>query len=73
MSGHVCAHARAHGCTCVFVCVCLDEGGKKNKNTSGDETDTFPDGPANITLPDTAHTHTSVFHQIVSEKEEVGL
>ncbi len=28
------------------------------KNTNGDETDTFPDGSANITLPDITHTHT---------------
>lgn len=35
-------------------------GGQKKpkKNTSGDETDTFPDGSTNITLTDIAHTLT---------------
>lgn len=32
--------------------------GRGEENTNGDEADTFPDGSANITLPDMIHTHT---------------
>lgn len=83
MPGRVCVRAaalRAH-----FVCVCVRvhvENKKKKKkrrtHTNGDETDTFPDGSANITLPDVAHvrarTHAQQMHYVTDEgEEELGL
>lgn len=40
---------------CESACVCA---WRREKNTNGDETDTFPDGSANITRPDIVRMHT---------------
>lgn len=59
-------------CVCAYVRVCVLG---REKNTNGDETDTFPDGSANITLPDGTHTrtHANVLHLMTRRSKVLGL
>ena len=57
-------------CVRVQACECV-LGERERKNTNGDETDTFPDGSANITLPDISHAHTHTHTHTLNKSEQM--